>query len=174
MFKTSKFFLLSILLIMFVFLCGCQDNKKYMADTQQTFKLLTEYNSMCYKILERYSMLASSDTLIFMAKRRSEERYKDIFYRFNAPFYKEHADKFNMLESKTIEEHMANLRNPPRKYENIYNKMLELYGAYTKIQGFAVNKSGSGLIDGFGKINQAIGDFSTLSKQLEVMLGDPP
>ena len=172
MLKTTKVISLAIVLILCVILGGCQDNKKYLSDTKQTFDLIKENTSLCYELLEQYSVIAETSVFKYAANNFSKEKFEDWFFKVYVSIYGENTDKFNKLESKSLEERMAKLRNPPRKYENTYNKMLELYGAYTKIQRVAVNKRGSELQGGFRNINQTMDEIITLKKQLEVMVGD--
>lgn len=169
MFKCNK--IISVFIIVLcIFLGGCQDDKKYLGDTKRTFDLMVENSSICHEILMQYSIIANTNVARFV----SQQVFEDIFFKTYVATFGQNSDKFSKLESKTIEENMAKLHNPPKKYENTYNKMLELYGAYSKIQQVVLDRRGTQLRNGLKDINNTLEEIIILKKQLNVMLGDKP
>jgi hypothetical protein len=163
MFKFSNAVLLFIMFIC-LSMSACTNNQQYLDNTKQTYNLIIERTAKCNEILSQYSSLLEASSWM------SPTTLDSVFFKVYEKHYGNRSEKLKLLDPKILEESMIKLRNPPRKYESTYNKMLELYGAYTKIQRIVVNAEGSEVRSSIRQINQTLEEIITLKNQLNVML----
>ena len=160
--------LLSVVIVFGVCVCltSCNNDKKYLENTHSAYNDINVRMNVCYEILSNYSVILSAP----FAQWASPETLDRSFFKVYGQMYGNRSDKIQMLDSKSLDGSMAKLRNPPKKYESTYNKMLELYGAYTKIQRIVVKAEGSEVRNSLKQIKQTLEDFNMYKDQLNVML----
>lgn len=155
--------LISVLFAISICLSGCENEKQYLSDSQETLKLMSEQTSVCVSIYQHYI-----GDLQFLNARGNLISANDFLAISYKSLVNNKPELIIKIDPDKIDKSMKKINKPPKKYEQSYNKMMELYGKYLEVCRFIRSPNVSDIL------NQSIGnkfaEIDTLKKQLEVML----
>ena len=74
-----------------------------------------------------------------------------------------------LKEKQNIDELVNELNNPPKEYEKLYDKLLELYGEFNEVYILATEPSGS-LVSYNNSMSNSLTELDKLFGELKVLL----
>lgn len=142
---------------------AAKNEASYRQTLEMTQMLIVSGTIASANVCEAYSSVWSAAI---------DSRYKD----FNTELaktkseFKSDGTLTKISETKdTIDGFMKKLNNPSEKYKRSYDKILEMYGIYTKIQSEALSPSGS-LVTFNSNINNLQAEFLKAGNELKVIM----